>query len=348
MSNYWNDPGLVEPLAKRRRSRFWLYFPFVLFILGVLVYSAYWIYARAEIERGVDEWVAAERADGAIVDFSSREIGGYPFRFELEVTDPVYQPARMAKWEGETLQVVMQPWNWHHIIGRAPGHSVVTDRLGIRHSFDIDRKSAGSLSWTADGIRRAAIDLHDVSALIDGQAYTTKGFSLNLAPGKDAPDDLLVALQWDALTLDAAPAEAPWLGTDLQASRLIVEIHNFYPAWVRSGGDPERLYEAFMDTGGGIDLGQALLGWGPLKFGAKGNLTAENGKVNGSFGVRIDDPEDLKAALKSAGRWRLQEQATVATLETASKDGGFLTFTVKDNKVMIGTVMVAALPGTGL
>ena len=71
MNDYWNDPALVTPLAERRRSRFWLFAPFILLIVVIAAYSAYWIYARAEIELGVDEWVASERARGAIVDFES-------------------------------------------------------------------------------------------------------------------------------------------------------------------------------------------------------------------------------------------------------------------------------------
>ena len=60
--------------------------------------------------------------------------------------------------------------------------------------------------------------------------------------------------------------------------------------------------------------------------------------------MRIDDPEGLKAALKAANRWRLQEQATVATLETASANDGFLMFTVENNQVKIGTIVVGQLP----
>ena len=348
MSKFWNDPGLVKPLAERRRSRFWLFFPFLLLVAVIGAYSAYWIYARAEIGLGVDKWVAEQRAAGAVVEYESRAIGGYPFRFELDVTAPHYQPPNSASWEGERLQLVMQPWNWHHIIARAPGHNVLTDRLGIRHTFDLDRKSAGSLSWTDAGVQRAAIELYDAAALIDGHIYTARQFSLNLAPRPEAAEDLLIALQWDALTLDAAPVEAPWLGTDLQASRMIAEVHNFYPAWIRSGGKPERLYESLIETGGGVELGQALLNWGPLKFGAKGSITVENGLANGSFGVRIDDAEGLKDALKAAGRWTLQEQGAVVTLETASANGGFLMFTLADNKVMVGTVVVGELPGPGL
>jgi hypothetical protein len=345
MTDYWEDPGLVKPLAERRRTRFWLFFPFLLLIAMIGAYSAYWIYARGEIERGIDQWVTAERARGAIVEYASYDIGGYPFRFEIDVKAPNYKPPNTARWQGERLQIVMQPWNLHHIISRAPGRSVVTDQLGIRHTFEVDGKSAASVSWTDAGLHRAALELNDVAALIDGHAYTFRGFSLNLAPRPEAPDDLLVALQWDALTLDAVPASAPWLGTEVQASRLIAEVHNFYPAWVRCGGNVERLYGTFINMGGSVELGQALLNWGPLKYGAKGTVTFENGLANGSFGVRIDDPEGLKAAIQAADRWQMQEQATVATLESASVDGGFLMFTVQDSVVMVGTVIVGRLPG---
>lgn len=348
MTDYWNDPGLVKPLAERRRSRFWLVAPFLLLIALIAAYSAYWIYARAEIKRGIDEWVAAERARGAIVDYESRDLGGYPFRFELDVTSPRYQQRNAASWEGERLQLVVQPWNWNHVIARAPGRSVLTDRMGIRHTGNLDGKSAASLSWNQDGVHRAALELSDVSALIEGQAYSARGFSLNLAPSPGGRDNLLVALQWDTLTLDAVPASAPWLGPEIQESRLIGEVENFYPAWVRSGGQPERLYSALQQEGGGLEVGQVLLNWGPLKLGAKGRVTVDKNLANGSFGVRIDDPQGLKDALKAAGHWRLQEQAAVATLETASADGGFLTFTIDDNKLMIGTIVIGVLPGPGL
>jgi hypothetical protein len=348
MTDYWKDSGLVKPLAERRRSRFWLFAPFLLLVAVVAAYSAYWTYARAEIEQGVDEWVAAERARGAIVEYESRDFGGYPFRFELELTSPRYQPPNAASWEGEQLQLVMQPWNWNHVIARAPGRSVLTDRMGIRHIADLDGKSAASLSWDTDGVHRAALELNDVSALIEGQAYTAQGFSLNLAPSPDLRDNLRVALQWDMLTLETVPASAPWLGTEIQESRLIGEVGNFYPAWMRSGGQPEHLYSALQQEGGGVEVGQVLLNWGPLKFGAKGRVTMENGLANGSFGVRIDDPKGLKDALKAAGYWRVQEQAAVATLETASANGGFLTFTLDDNKLKIGTVVLGELPGPGL
>ena len=78
MSKYWNDPDLVKPLAERRRSRFWLFFPFLLLVAVIGAYSAYWIYARAEIGLGVDKWVAEQRAAGAVVEYESRAIGGYP------------------------------------------------------------------------------------------------------------------------------------------------------------------------------------------------------------------------------------------------------------------------------
>ena len=51
MSNYWNDPGLVQPVEERRRSRFWLFFPFLLLFALIGAYSAYWVYARGRIAR---------------------------------------------------------------------------------------------------------------------------------------------------------------------------------------------------------------------------------------------------------------------------------------------------------
>lgn len=338
---------MVDPASTRKKSRFWLIFPFVILALLVAAWTAYWVYARGELEKGIDQWVADERARGATVEFSSRTLGGYPFRFELDVRDPVYQPAGEPRWDGEHLRLVMQPWNWNHIIGFAPGRNLITDEAGLRHTVNLDSKSALSLSWDGSGVKRIGLQLGSATALVQGETYAVSGFSLNLAPRRESPEDMMVAVQWDELTINAAPPDADFLGDTLGPSRLIGEVRKFYPAWSQAGGEMARLPGALMAEEGGLELAQLLLDWGPLDLGAKGDVAFEGGRANGSLGVRIDDAGELRAAMEAAGRLGNEEAAALTMLEGASQNGGFLTFTISDNDILLGPLKVGRLPGPG-
>ncbi|KCZ50950.1 hypothetical protein HY29_06260 [Hyphomonas beringensis] len=335
---------MVEPSTVQKKSRFWLFLPFVLLLIVVAAWTAYWLIARSQLEKGIDEWIRTEQGKGATIEYASKSLSGYPFRFELEVRDPVYQPRGQARWEGETLRLVMQPWNWQHIIAYSPGRNLITEPSALRHTINLDPKSAMSVSWDKTSLNRIGLQLGNATALIRGELYATTGFSLNLAPRKTSPDDMMFAVQWDRLTLNAAPQEAEYLGDTLGPSRLIGEVRNFYPAWERAGGDPERLYESLMEQEGGVEVAQLLLKWGPLDLGAKGDISFKGGKANGTVGLRIDNADDLKAEMEAASRFGQQEQAVITMLEASSKDGGFLTFTIKDNELKMGPLSLGRLP----
>lgn len=338
---------MVEPSTVEKKSRFWLIFPLVIFALIVAAWTAYWVYAKGQLEAGIDQWIADEKARGATVEFSSKSLGGYPFRFELDVRDPVYQPVGEPRWDGERLRLVMQPWNYNHIIGFAPGRNLITEETGLRHTVNLDPTSAMSLSWDKESVKRIGFQVGSGSALIQGETYAVSGFSLNLAPRKGAPDDMMVAVQWDELKINAPPPDADFLGDTLGPTRLIGEVRKFYPAWRAARGETERLPGALMAEEGGVEVAQLLLDWGPLDFGAKGDVGFEGGRTNGSFGIRIDNADELRAAMEAAGRLSNEEAAGVAMLEGASKDGGFLTFTIKDDEVFMGPLKVGRLPGPG-
>lgn len=340
---------MVAPSTSQRKSRFWLYLPFVLLLLVVAAWTAYWFIARAQLDKGIDAWIENERAMGATIDYSAKSLGGFPYRFELVVDDPVYQPQGSARWEGEQLRLVMQPWNWQHVIAYSPGRNLLTEPGGLRQTLTLDRTSAASLSWNTDMIERIGVQMGNASALIDGESYATTGFSLNVKPRDGAEDDLMVAIQWDRLTINAAPQGAEFLGDTLGPSRLIGEVRGFFPAWIRSGGtgDMARFHQALVQEGGAIEIAQALLDWGPLDLGMKGEIDFDGGKANGALGVRIEHADELRAALEASGRLGQQEAALLNLLETSSADGGFLSFTIRDNEVKMGLVPVGTLPGPG-
>ncbi len=313
----------------------WL-LPFFIVALIFGAYTVYWFYMRGELEKGVYSWIEAERAAGATVKYQSLDLRGYPYRFALHVNQPVYGDGRGAVWSGETLQLVIQPWNWNHMIARAPGENTI-DLGSTRYRATLGGESAGSLSWTDEGLRRLSLALDDARlANEQGMAVTTSGFEFHARPPADDPDALQIVLQWEALSLPSAPPEAGFLGKDLQPSRVLIEVPEAYPV-ISSGGS----LRDWVNRGGSINLAQLLLNWGPLKFGAKADLSLDTaGYIDGGVDVRLDDSEDLKAAISNselAASMTSEDLAgilnAVTILGEVSKDGGFLPLSIRDGQI---------------
>ena len=340
---------MASPTSVKKRSHLGLFVPLLIGLLLVGAWSAWWYIAGTRIHQGVDEWIAARAEEGVDIAYSARSFGGYPFRFEMHFDDPVVNDhVRNLSWEGERIEFVMQAWNLQHLIGRLPGHHVVTGPDGIRNSLDFTGEAAFSLSWTDAGMRRFGFQSGEADALIGGVLYQVGDLSLNLAPRPESPQDMMVALQWQRIGLEEAPREAPYLGTELGPSRLIGEVRGFFPAHDRAVTQPENPMAAFLETGGGIEVAQLLLDWGPLELGAKADLDFTGGQGDGTISLRLDNVEELRVAMSETGHWTQQEQILVGTLEFASRNGGFLTLSVVDGQIFAGPVAIGYLPGPRL
>ena len=337
---------MVSSSTPKKKPRFGLFLPFVLLLLVVGAWSAWWHVASGRIDQAVDEWISEQEAQGAAFTYAGRHMGGYPFRFELVFDQPAYsgRPGE-ASWEGDRAEFVMQAWNLTHMIGRMPGHHVITGANGIRNSVDFDGHAAFSLSWNKAGLNRLGFQSGEAQALVGGQVYEISNLSLNLAPRPKSPDDLMIAAQWDKLALEAAPVAAPYLGTELGPSRLIGEVRSFFPAYEAAGREVGGVWPMLLEDGE-VEVAQLLLDWGPLDLGAQANLTLANGRSNGAFKVRIENADALKQDMIDTGHWNQQEQIVFGTLAPASRDGGFLTLPVINDTVFVGPVPLGKLPGS--
>ena len=339
---------MASPSTTKKPSRFGLFLPFVLLLLAIGGWSAWWYIAAGRINQGVDTWIAEKAADGAEFTYAARSFGGYPFRFELAFDKPAYKGAAgEASWEGDRAEFVMQAWNLKHLIGRVPGHNVITGTNGIRNSIDLGGEAAFSLSWNDAGLNRFGLQTGEAEALIGGAPYKVSNLSLNLAPRAEAPENLMMALQWDKVVLDEAPADQPYLGAEIGPSRLIGEVRGFFPAYERAERELSGTWAELVANGGGLEVAQLLFDWGPMDLGAKADLDFAAGRGNGTIQVRLDDADALQAAMTASGHWTQREQILIGTLGPASRNDGFLTLSVIDNNIFAGPVAVGRLPGTG-
>lgn len=74
---------MSEPAPKAKRR--WIVIPWLIAILLAGGWSAYWFYARGKIAEAVDERAEAMRARGYSLSWSERRVGGYPFRFHVQL-----------------------------------------------------------------------------------------------------------------------------------------------------------------------------------------------------------------------------------------------------------------------
>jgi hypothetical protein len=89
----------VAETDRGRSSRRWLLLPLVLAAVAFAAWSAYWFVARGRLIAVLDQAVVAQRADGREIEWASRRVGGFPFRFKVELTG-----ARIASPSGWALQ----------------------------------------------------------------------------------------------------------------------------------------------------------------------------------------------------------------------------------------------------
>ncbi|MEL6387008.1 MAG: DUF2125 domain-containing protein [Pseudomonadota bacterium] len=320
-----------------------IFLPLVGFGLILGAYSAYWFIARAELSKGIDSWIEAERARGMTVEFSEKRLGGYPFRFALFVDEPVYGDSRNdQRWQGEQLQLIMQPWNWQHVIARAPGENCIFngELEGWAH---LGPKSAGSVSWSDTGIERVSLAVDEARFDVAGEiGGALDRFEFHLRPYPGEPDTLQLETHWQALKLNDTLPGADTLGPRFGPSILRAEATRAFSA-LATVPDLSDLPAAILARGGEITLAQAMVDWGPLDAGARGKLARDReAGLTGSIGLRLDNADMLRAALQRAGELDSDTETAIAALDAASADGRFLELSVRDDGLyLLGNKVVA-------
>jgi hypothetical protein len=74
------DPYLLEP----RRGRWLLYAPFIGLAVLAVLWTGAWFYASGVAKTTLDGWFAREATAGRVYRCDHENIGGYPFRIEIE------------------------------------------------------------------------------------------------------------------------------------------------------------------------------------------------------------------------------------------------------------------------
>jgi hypothetical protein len=79
--------SMPDPAPRGKHTRLGLYLPFVLLLVAIAGWSAYWVWARGELSRRLDAAQADLAQQGYQLAWKDRTIGGYPFRLDVTLSD---------------------------------------------------------------------------------------------------------------------------------------------------------------------------------------------------------------------------------------------------------------------
>jgi len=103
--------------------------PLLLVVVLAAGWSVYWLVASARAMEILDQVLARERAKGLEISCSRRDMSGYPFKFLL-ICDKLkiirQTPLRQTGLTARRLVVVVQAYNFNHMIGELYGPFEIT------------------------------------------------------------------------------------------------------------------------------------------------------------------------------------------------------------------------------
>jgi hypothetical protein len=233
------------------RARIFLVAVLALVLLGG--YAAYWFYVAAQLEKGINSWVAFQRQRGVTVEFERTSIRGFPFAFSTTFRQPHIAgvvAGQVVDWRGSDVEGSVSPIDLHAMSFSAPGHHTLdlgagpaivdakdlTVRLGL-DSFG----QVSSLAMKFAGLQATLPDGKAVSAS-SGEATLNAG-----PPAKSDTDPLLqfalsakeLKLPEGIVLLTADPLGEARIAGTVKGPMPIAPVHQALAAWRDAGGTVE-------------------------------------------------------------------------------------------------------------
>lgn len=185
-------------------------------ILIIAAWSGGWFYVRGLLDQRMTAELGAINSSGSRITCEDREIGGFPFRFEVGCLQPVITGASglsISLKRLETVALVYNPW---HLIFEADGPAAA----GI--PFEADALSAtwtsalSSIRVSGSGIRKADVSVKDfdlASTDIGFGGLKAKSVELHARPVPETPNAIEAFVSADGLQTEqpdglAAPVDA--------------------------------------------------------------------------------------------------------------------------------------------
>ena len=324
--------SVPDPAAPRKLSKLGLYGPFVLLLAGIAVWSGFWIWGRNQAAARMDTAVAELSRAGYQVSWKSREIGGYPFRMDVTLTDVrVREP---SGWGLESPRIEAEAYM------HAPGHWMIA----APETVTFVRPEGGPVQVSGKVIHAAAFNFADRPPSFDFEGV---GLSFQPAPGAQpfflsSADRVEFHLRGNR-DLDEGLVALEVKNGKARLSGLFARIAGDKPISILwqatltkmtafTGNDWTSAVRRWTDAGGRMSLRQGGVTAGDALIGAQaGDLTAgPDGRLRGTLNVTLRQapraltvmgqsgaiaPESAQAAAEVAQAREGPDQVAHATLD---------------------------------
>ena len=300
----------------RQPRRFGLYAPFAILLVGVTIWSIIWFWSRGEIFRQMDAEKAALARAGYDLGWGSRNVGGYPFRLDLDLGDVSLRAPggwRLATGAVSAETAVLAPGHW---VMQFPGDVTITGRDGAAVSV---RSKILRASFSDADAHPPRISVEGIGMTVDGPAaanplFFTSADEFHLHT-KAGPDDQGAAY----IEVDRGRAPLTGLLARIADGKPVTLIFDtiFSHAGSLTGPDWRSAGDAWRIAGGRFNVRTLRLAAGDAILEAKpGTLgVSADGRLAGSLSVA------LHAAPQSPAAIELSPQQSAGNITVDFRDG---------------------------
>lgn len=311
-------------------------------LAATALWSGYWYVGARAIEAAVVQWFAEQPA--GLASNAGVSVQGIPNRFDLTVTEPVLtDPASGIGWKAPFAQVYAMTWKPWHVIAALPSGQQMT--LPDQVISVVSDKMIGSVLLHPG----KALTLNETVAEAHGVVLTsTAGWEVGVAKALVSTREDVTRANTHRLGL-AVTGIAPDAGlmmalADSDLPALVDEI--FVDAHAGFSAPLDRFVAESRPRLLLLELNEARVGWGALKFSANGALTAgPDGVAQGEIALRAEGWRRLPKLLVALGLIKPDLAPTVErALEVVAAQGGDLEVVQVVLKCADGQMSLGPLP----
>jgi hypothetical protein len=336
----------------RRRTRLVLVIAVLTLIVAAGGYTAFWFIIAGKIEQGLAEWAEGARAQKIAASWHGLRVGGFPFAFDIELTEATLRDEAMnpvAEIRMPLVAANAHPWNfrvWHL---RAPqGLSAVAGAEAKPVARMSARTAQGAVSATAEDGATIWLSL-DEPRFESGEQVGARMADLWLIlpprpPETHRESNLALAGDLHDVTLPQAPNP---FRNQLDELAFGMTVKGAVPS-----GPPRQAATAWRDDGGTAELDNLTLRWGKLAVTGSGTLALDSElQPIGGFSGAIEGYEELMSALVAAGRMKASDarlaRIGLAMLAKAGPNGRpaiAASFTIQNGEMFLGPAKLGPAP----
>jgi hypothetical protein len=335
-------------------------------VIGIAVNGG-WYYARYLALEAVDDWVAAQRAQGVAFAWTGREVTGWPLRLDGLFVAPraaMVTPNRRLTWRGPDAALRFYLLAPDTIDLAAPGHHTLRIEQGdTQTDLALDAGDLVARAELAPGglfrtlsaggtdLRLAGPEDAPLASARAVQIFWEQPPAREPAPG-NLPASLRVAVRADALefapgVLPAVPV--PILGNEIAVVRTSLTVNGAIDPYA----DVPEALAAWRDAGGTIDVERFEIAWGPVRMIAEGTAALDPDlQPEGAFTARVSGLAKLLTAMENArmidARTAAIARITLAVLTRPAENGGppeaRVPLTIQNGQLSVGPVALLKLP----